>query len=71
MFFCKFYKILRTYFLLAELLQMTASCVDVQVAEFQPLDTVKNYFTVVFYTRRRDNHLKLFIYLKSLQNISE
>ena len=48
MFFCKFYKILRTYFLLAEFLQMTASCIDVQVAEFQPLDTVKTISQLFF-----------------------
>ena len=40
----------------------------VQVAEFQPRDTVKNYFTGVFqafYTRTRSSHSKAYIYLKS------
>ena len=46
----------------------------VQAAEFQPADTVKNYFTgafQAFYTRKRSNHLKAFIYLKSLKIICE
>ena len=40
----------------------------VQVAEFQPPDTVKNYFTgafQAFYTKSRSSHSKAFIYLKS------
>ena len=46
----------------------------VQVAEFQPLDTVKNYFTgafQAFYTRTRSSHSKAFMYLKSLKTICE
>ena len=37
----------------------------VEVADFQPADTVKNYFTVpfqAFYTRTRSSHSKAFIY---------
>ena len=40
----------------------------VQVAEFEPPDTVKSCFTGtfrVFYTRSRSSHSKAFIYLKS------
>ena len=46
----------------------------VQVAEFQLLDTVKNYFTSAFqafYTRMRSRKSKAFIYLKSLKIICE
>ena len=46
----------------------------VQVAEFQPPDTIKNYFTSAFqpfYTRTRSSHSKAFIYLKSLKIICE
>ena len=46
----------------------------VQVAEFQPPDTVKNYFTgafQAFYTRSRDSQSKVFIYLKSLKTVCE
>ena len=46
----------------------------VQAAVFQPVDTVKNYFTGVnqaFYTGTRSSHSKAFIYLKSLKIISE
>ena len=46
----------------------------VQAADFQPADTVKNYFTdpfQAFYTRKRSNHSKVFIYLKSLKIICE
>ena len=46
----------------------------VQVAEFQPPDTVKNYFTCAFqafYTRSRSGHSKAFIYLKSLKTVCE
>ena len=46
----------------------------VQVAEFQPLDAVKNYFIgafQAFYTRTRSSHSKAFIYLKSLKTICE
>ena len=46
----------------------------VQVAEFQPADTVINYFSgafQAFYTRTRRNHSKAFIYLESLRIISE
>ena len=44
----------------------------VQVIEFQPPDTVKNYFTSAFqafYTRTRSSHSKTFIYLKSMKII--
>ena len=46
----------------------------VQVAEFQPANAVKNYFTgafQAFYTRGRSRPLKAFIYLKSLKIICE
>ena len=43
----------------------------VQVAEFQPPDTVKNYFTDTFYTRPRSSHPKAFIYLKFLKTVCE
>ena len=46
----------------------------VQVSEFQPPDTVKNYFTSAFqafYIRERSGYLKPFIYLKSLGIICE
>ena len=46
--------------------------VHVQVAEFQPPDTVKNYFTgafKVFYTRLTSSHSKAFIYLNSLKTL--
>ena len=46
----------------------------VQVAEFQPPDTVKSYFTgafQAFYTGTRSNHWKSFIYLKSLKTVCE
>ena len=46
----------------------------VQVAEFQPPDTVTNYFTgafQAFYTRSRDSQSKVFIYLKSLKTVCE
>ena len=44
----------------------------VQVAELQPPDTVKNYFTgafQAFYTRSRCSLSKAFIYLKSLETV--
>ena len=44
----------------------------IQVAEFQPPDTVKNYFTgafQAFYTRSRSIHSKAFIYLKSQKTV--
>ena len=43
-----------------------------QVAQFQPPDTVKNYFTgnfQAFHTRSRSSHSKAFIYLKSLKTV--
>ena len=49
----------------------------VQVAEFQPGDTVDNYFIGAFcafhafYTRTRRSHSKAFIFLKSLKIICE
>ena len=46
----------------------------VEVAEFEPLNTVKNYFAgafQAFYTRTRSSLSKEFIYLKSLKTISE
>ena len=46
----------------------------VQVAEFQPPETVKNYFTSAFqafYARTRSNHSKVFTYLKSLEIFCE
>ena len=46
----------------------------VQVAEFQPPDTVKNYFTgafQAFYSRLRISHSKAFIYLKSQKTVCE
>ena len=46
----------------------------VQVAEFQPLDTVKSNFTgtfQAFYARARSDHSKAFICLKSLKIICE
>ena len=45
-----------------------------KVAEFQPPDTVKTYFTSVFeafYTRATSSYSKAFIYLKSLKMICE
>ena len=48
--------------------------IHVQVAEFQPADTVENYFTgafQAFYTRARSSHSMAFIYLKSLKIICE
>ena len=59
---------------------MTASCVylwilrNFEVVEFQPPDTVKKLlhrcFPIIF-TRTRNSHSKVFIYLKSLKTISE
>ena len=46
----------------------------VQVAEFQPPDTVKIYFTgafQAFYARSRSSHSKEFIYLESQQTVCE
>ena len=46
----------------------------VQVAGFQPPDTVKKYFTSAFqtfYIRTRSGYSKVFIYLKSLKIIPE
>ena len=46
----------------------------VPVEEFQPPDTVKNYFTgpfKCFYTITRSNHSKAFTYLKSLKTVYE
>ena len=47
----------------------------VQVAVFQPADTVKNYFTGAYssivYKNTRSSHSKAFIYLKSLKIICE
>ena len=46
----------------------------VHVSEFQPADTVTNYFIgafQVFCTRTRSSHSKAFIYLKSLKIICE
>ena len=46
----------------------------VQVAEFQQVDTVKNYFIVAFqavYTRARSSHSKAFLYLTSFKIICE
>ena len=46
----------------------------VQVAEFQPPDTVKSYSTdafQAFYKRTRSSHSKAFIYLKSLKTVFE
>ena len=46
----------------------------VQVAEFQPPDTAKNYFTdpfQAFYTRSRSIYSKAFIYLKSQKTVKE
>ena len=46
----------------------------VQVAEFKPPDTAKNYFTgafQAFYTRTRSCHSKELIYLRSLKIICE
>ena len=46
----------------------------VKVAQFQLVDTVKNYFTgafQAFYTKNRSSHLKAFIYLKSLKITSK
>ena len=47
----------------------------VQVAVFQPTDTVKNYFTGAYsstvYKNTRSSHSKAFIYLKSLKIICE
>ena len=46
----------------------------VQVAEFQPPDSVKNYFTDAFqalYTRMRSSHSQTFIYSKLLKIICE
>ena len=46
----------------------------VQVAEFQPPNTAKNYFTGAFQafcTRSRRSHSKAFIYLKSLKTVKK
>ena len=46
----------------------------VQEDEFEPPDTVKNYFTGAFhacYARTRSSHSKAFIYLKSLKAVCE
>ena len=46
----------------------------VKNADFQPPDTVKNYFTgafQAFYTRSRSSHSKAFIYSKSQKTICE
>ena len=47
---------------------------DVQVAEFQPVDTAKSYFTgpfQAFYKRAKSSYLNAFIYLNSLKIIYE
>ena len=65
-----FDKFFRTLLYFIKNLWETASL----VAEFQPLDTVKNYFTgafQAFYTRMRSSHSKAFTYLKSLKTICE
>ena len=59
----------RTLLLLSTLGKLLFS---VKVAEFQPPDTVKNYFTgafQAFHTRSRSSHWKAFIYLKSLKTV--
>ena len=46
----------------------------VHIAEFEPADTVKNYFTgafQTFYTRASSSHSKAFIYLKYLKTVCE
>ena len=44
--------------------------IHAQVAEFQPSNTIKNFFTSVF-TGTRSSHSKAFIYLKFLKIIFE
>ena len=51
---------------------MENSLFHVQVREFQPADTVKNYFRgafQVFYAATRSSHSKEFVYLKFLKTI--
>ena len=52
--------------------KLLISCI--QVAEFQPPDTVKKYFTrafQAFYTRTRSSYSKAYIYLKCLKICEE
>ena len=73
MFSCEFCKIFKKLFSCTP--PEDCFCfIHVQVAEFQPADTVKNYFSgafQAFYTRTWSSHSKAFIYLKSLNFICE
>ena len=72
-FICEFWEVFQNSSFTEHLFFRNCS-LHVQVAEFQPADTVKNYFTGAFqaiYTRTRSSHSKAFIYLKSLEIISE
>ena len=72
-FICEFWEVFQNSSFTEHLFFRNCS-LHVQVAEFQPADTVKNYFTGAFqaiYTRTRSSHSKAFIYLKSLKIICE
>ena len=71
-FICEFWEVFQNTFYRTPL----RNCLfHVQVAVFQPTDTVKNYFTGAYsstvYKNTRSSHSKAFIYLKSLKIICE
>ena len=71
MFICEFREVFQNTSFMGHLWE---TLFQVQVAEFQPPDSVKNYFTDAFqalYTRMRSSHSQTFIYLKSLKIICE
>ena len=90
MFFCKFCKIVKnivsfdrttpddvnfkTFFRTLHLWSTSGKLFHIQVAEFQPPDTEKSYFTGGFqavYVGTSSSHSKAFIYFKSLKIVRE
>ena len=64
----------KTFFRTLLLWSTSGKLFHIQVAEFQPPDTEKSYFTggfQAFYVRTRSSHSKAFIYLKSLKTVCE
>ena len=62
----------KTFFRTLLLWSTSGKLFHIQVAEFQPPDTEKSYFTggfQEFYVRTRSSHSKAFIYLKSLKTV--
>ena len=74
-FICEFWEVLQNIKHLFYRAPLRNSLFHVQVAEFQPADTVKNYFTggafQAFYARAKSSLSKACIYLKSLKIICE